>query len=63
MKTLYATKADINGNIYKLELNHIDKTFTTNPAGFFHRSEAVTVTRRKLREIKEEAKKAGYTEK
>lgn len=63
MIILYATKLDTNGNIYKLKIDHARKIYTTNPAGFFHRSDAVTITRRQMREIIEEARAAGYTEK
>ena len=62
MTILYATRPDINGNTYKLKIDHSAKTYTTNPGGFFHRSDAVTVTRRKLQELREEAKAAGYKE-
>lgn len=62
MIILYATKPDTNGNTYKLKIDHTNKTFTTNPGGFFHRSDAVTVTKREYKTLRDEAIKAGYKE-
>lgn len=56
-----ATKRDINGNTYKLLIDHEKKTYTTEPAGFFHRSDYMTITKRDMRRIREEIKAAGYT--
>lgn len=62
MIILYATKPDTNGNIYKLQLDTDKKTYTTQPGGFFHRSDAVTVTKRELNRIRENAKAENYKE-
>ena len=63
MIILYATKLDANGNIYKLQLDTDKKQYTTEPSGFFHRSDAVTVTKKELRKIRQNAIKEGYTAK
>lgn len=55
-----ATKRDINGNTYKLLIDHEKKTYTTEPAGFFHRSDYMTITKRDMNRIKAEIKAAGY---
>jgi hypothetical protein len=60
MTTLYATKPDTNGNTYFLRLDHERKEYAEQPAGFFHRADAVTVTRRELRRIKADAIANGY---
>ena len=62
MKTLYATKPDRCGNTYKLIIDTDRKLYAEENAGFFHRSDAVTITRRKMRELKTAAISAGYTE-
>lgn len=61
MKQQYITKPDQCGNVYRLTIDHNAKTF--HNFGLFGRHEAVTITRRKMREIEEEAKQEGYTEK
>ena len=61
MRTLYATKPDRNGNIYKLIIDTDRKLYAEENAGFFHRSDAVTITRKKIRELKTAAISAGYT--
>lgn len=61
MKTLYATKPDRNGNTYKLVIDTERKLYAEENAGFFHRADAVTITRKKLRELKTAAISAGYT--
>ena len=63
MIILYATKPDTNGNTYKLQIDTEKKQYTTEPGGFFHRSDAVTVTKKELRTLKENAIKEGYTTK
>jgi len=60
MTTLYRTNPDTCGNVYRLKIDHDKRTFTQNT--FFAKSDAVTITRRQMREIKEEAKAAGYKE-
>ena len=60
MIILYATKPDINGNVYRLKIDHNKKTFTTNI--FFHRSDAVTITYKKYKQLIHEAREAGYIE-
>ena len=62
MKTLYATKPDRNGNTYKLILDTDKKLYALENSGFFHRSDAVTITRKKMRELKTAAISAGYKE-
>jgi len=61
MTNLYRTNPDTCGNVYRLKIDHSARTYTTNV--FFAKSDAVTVTRRQLRQLKEEAKAAGYIEK
>lgn len=56
-----ATKRDVNGNTYKLLIDHEKKTYTTEPAGFFHRCDYITITKRDMRKRREEIKAAGYT--
>lgn len=61
MKTLYATKTDRNGNTYKLVIDTDRKMYADENTGFFHRSDAVTITRKKMRELRTAAISAGYT--
>lgn len=56
----YATKPDINGNVYRLKIDHDKKTYTTNI--FFHRSDAVTITYKKYKQLINAAREAGYIE-
>lgn len=62
MKTIYATKRDINGNTYKLIVDTEKRQFAHENSGFFHRSDAVTVSKRAIREIKSQVVADGYTE-
>lgn len=61
MKTLYATKPDRCGNTYKLAIDTERKLYADENAGFFHRSDAVTITRREMRKIRAAAVSEGYT--
>ena len=61
MRTLYATKTDRNGNTYKLVIDTDRKMYADENTGFFHRSDAVTITRKKMRELRTAAISAGYT--
>lgn len=58
----YCTKRDINGNTYKIEIDTDKKTFTREPAGFFHRADCVQVSKKDYREIIKNFKNSGYTE-
>ena len=60
MKTQYITKPDTNGNVYRLTINHINKTY--HEYGIFSHYDAIITTHKKMRELKEEAKNAGYKE-
>ena len=59
MKTTYKTKRDTNGNTYWLTLDHTNRTYTEQ---YHYYEEAITTTRRQLRELKNEAIENGYTE-
>lgn len=59
MLNRYITKRDMNGNTYRLEIDHDARTFREN-CGLFTKADAVTVTRRELRSLKESAKNSGY---
>lgn len=61
MRTLYATKRDRCGNTYKLVIDTERKLYADECAGFFHRSDAVTITRKKMRELRTAAISAGYS--
>lgn len=61
MRTLYATRPDRCGNTYKLVIDTERKLYADENAGFFHRSDAVTITRKKMREIRTAAISDGYT--
>jgi len=60
MITNYMTKTDINGNTYTLTIDHNARTFTRG--AWLVRSECITITRRKMRELIEECKSNGYKE-
>lgn len=60
MRTLYATKPDRCGNTYKLVIDTEKKLYAEENTGFFHRSDAVTITKKKLHELKTAAISAGY---
>lgn len=61
MRTLYATKPDKCGNTYKLVIDTERKQYANENTGFFHRSDAVTVTKRKMQKLKAAAIADGYT--
>lgn len=60
MKILYKTKANINGNIYRLYVNHDEKTYTEYYSGI--KPIEIQVTRKVLRELKKELINNNYTE-
>ena len=63
MTDRYITKADRNGNTYRLEIDHNGRRVIYNySCSLFTRSEAVTVSKRDLQEIRANYKNAGYTE-
>ena len=51
----FATKPDINGNIYRLEINTEKKTYNTNFIGGL-----IRVTRKELRTLIEQCKNDNY---
>ena len=53
----FRTKPDINGNIYRIEINTNKKEYTTNFIG----GEIIT-TKAKIRELKERCKYDNYKE-
>ena len=57
MKLDFKTKPTINGVVYYLEIDTTAKTFTENKLCF----DGFRITRKELRELKEKAKKDGYT--
>lgn len=63
MKDYYITKADTNGNTYRLIIDHAKKRIIYNySCPLFSRREATTTGKRDLQRIRAEYKKAGYTE-
>ncbi len=63
MKDLYITKADTNGNIYRMIIDHESKKIIYNySCPLFSRREATTTTKKDLQRLRADYKKAGYTE-
>lgn len=60
MKVLYRTKANINGNIYRLYVNYDEKTYSENYSGI--KVIEIQVTRKVLRELEKELIENNYTE-
>lgn len=56
----YMTKTDINGNTYTLRIDHAAHTFECG--AWLVRSESITITRKKYRELVNELKANGYKE-
>jgi len=63
MKDLYITKTDINGNTYRMIIDHETMRIIYNySCPLFSRREATTTGKRDLQRIRAEYKKAGYME-
>lgn len=62
MRILYATKTDRNGNTYKLVIDTDRKQYARECAGFFHRSDAITVSKATIRGQIDLIKKNGFKE-
>lgn len=63
MQDKYITKTDINGNTTRLIIDHEKKQVIYNYAcPIFSRSDAVTVTKRELQNIRNNYKNLGFME-
>ena len=62
MITKYATKRDINGNTYKLIIDTERLLYAQENAGFFHRSDFLTIGKRERARMIDKLKGAGYRE-
>lgn len=63
MQDKYITKTDINGNTTRLIIDHIKKLVIYGySCPIFARSDAVTVTKRELQNIRNNYKNLGYLE-
>ena len=59
----FSTKRDRNGNRYFLGIDTEKKTFATTSAHWYTRDDLTAeITRKNLRNLREEAEKAGYKE-
>lgn len=59
----FITKADTNGNIYRLQVNHETKKIYYNfSCGLFTRSDAVLVSKKDLQRLRADYKNVGYME-